>query len=831
MQTRQYLWGVIVGGSITILMLLFFIWWLFLRVNYVVYSQDTIIEGDLLVTKEQPIMLKDNAKLTVTGNALFEGDLVCKDGGLQLEVMGTLTSDAMMKCDTDVDESGVNASGVSIVAANGLVLGPDSVIESQGSVQLVDNASKLAMSQDAVDKVFDQVETAEQTGLQIGPLTNDLADQAFEAPKTASAPLPFVQVAHAQESDGTVDLIDLIGQLIEAGLTEEQIQDAFKILGSLLKAQDQDGVLKGNEFPEIGKDSDGDSGQQSDLFKKLFPGLQVTKQQAKAISDTIDEFLKAETKKWPVIVSGTIRIGSAQRPPNEIDVEKIFEELLQRGEKPKKAILNFDFSDSRGGATLSNLTIRGPHGSDAANGLSSDCTVVGDNGGNALRFNARAHNLRVNNLVLEMGSGGAGGTVANSDLCENASVTGGNGGKPGNIRMHATGRFEIVGGLTIIPGEGGQGGLARSKTVKQAEACPGKQGGSSTAIGGRGGDSMQRLKLRGSVGGAANIMITAAHGGDGGDAFAEANTGGNGNACGCLAGKGGTAKATGGNGGDAAPSANGLSTGGDGGDAIAKAGNGGDGGSCKKDEGPAGAGGPGGDATMSPGFGGSGDIAGNIGGPKSEALAGNGGDGGDGCPEGSKGAAGTIGKGGKDGSDGKRMCSTKQPEEKTLISLAGQDESSMYEIEVIPFQGSGIVMKDVSVAGPDECDSDHYHIGTVTMINGSIVSDPASNGCGIGKLSEVSPVWVPVNHETMKELYGAGIEDYLRPRSSGEQANTGTQVRIDGGIAGGEVLSEPEDPYAGCSMVELCQVGFGSWDVCPGQEDILARNDELGCPS
>lgn len=820
MVTKSSLWGVIVGGVLSILILTVLLWWMFFHVSYIVYSQDTVIQGDFVVTEDQPVMLKDNAKITVKGDAILAGEVICKKGGIRLEVEGFLTMANEVNCDTDPNEAGVNASGVQIVASGGLLLGPTSTIDSMGSVQLVDQASKIATSQESVDQLFDAAENDDSSGLQIGPLTNDLADASYASPEQSvedgtTSFLPFVQAAYAAEQEpegGRAYVHNLVERITnQVGLTDDE-RDALALvlIGFSDSLIGRDDVSKNNErFRGVERYLDE---AVRDFIKNGSEDLEITPEEAQAISEIIDDFLREEEGKLPVIVSGAIRVGDGGTPPEEIDVEELLEEELSDNEdekkRPKKIILNFDFSDGKRGVVLSNLTVKGPHGVDAPSGRSSDCDVVGENGGDALRFTARAHNLRVGNVVLEMGHGGDGGSVASSPACEKASATGGNGGKPGNIRMRATGTFEVFGNFTIVPGIGGFGGGAKAETISMKAACPGEDAGLAEATGGNGGDSLQRLRIRGTIGGNSLIRVASAYGGDGGSAFAQAGNGGDGKTCGCAGGLGGKAIAVGGNGGAAAPAKDGSSIGGNGGKAIAVAGDGGHGAHCKKDEGPAGAGGNGGDAIMSPGIGGPGDTAGKDGSDGSEALAGDGGNGGDGCREGARGLAG-LGNGGFNGTDGEQMCTNQPPEEEVdLISIQGVDPESMYEMEVIPFSGTAIPTFLVRVAGPDECDSDHWHGGgAITMIDGSTTTDPAPGGCGFGKRSELEPVNVRVNESTMKELYGNAVGQYLF-------YNDGT---------------EGQTTNPGCSMIELCMTG-GSWVTCPGQEDVIEKNTELGCP-
>lgn len=479
-----------------------------------------------------------------------------------------------------------------------------------------------------------------------------------------------------------------------------------------------------------------------------------------------------------VVVQGKLIIGQGETPPEEINAELTEEE---RKKRLKKVVLNFDFNDDTGVA-LQNLSIQGPNASHGAS-QTSGCNARGDNGKDAMRFNGRAGNLTINNFQLTLGSGGNGGDATTDRDCEqDAEARGGNGGSPGNFRIRASQSFQITGAFYITPGKGGDGGVANAMTHHALEACPGKNSANATAIGGNGGDSKQKLRARGSIGGTSNIFIAPAFAGNGGDAIAETGNAGDGEACGCAAGNAGNALARGGNGGNAVTGGDNATFGGGGGDATAYAGDGGDGGMCEGNNGPGGDGGKGGNAGAYPGKAGGGDT--DLGdGEIKDSVGGNGGNGGNGCTEGGAGLYGTGITNGNNGSMGENTCYVEEEDDEVLIS-------------VIPFGGSYIPVHLVRVAGPDECSGDHWHGGSVTMVNGETVSDPNPGGCGFGALADTPSQEIAVSLATLTDLYGPSITEHTKSPAGG---NTSTNAPEDGGC-----------------MIQLCMVG-GTWIECPDQ--------------
>lgn len=339
----------------------------------------------------------------------------------------------------------------------------------------------------------------------------------------------------------------------------------------------------------------------------------------------------------PIVIGGTWPpVGAA--PP--------------RGDRP---VVIFRFNGPRD-LNLDGWNFNGPP---APAGESVDGTsdeepdATGARGKNGLRLNIWNNGgaIRiVNNVSINLPDGGDGGAATTA--C--ATAIGGPGGDSGNFRMTAVGGIDISNGtLTINPGRGGNGGDATVNPAEAgAEGCPGESGRSAVATGGKGGDNLKRLFVRGNVAGLENVSIGAIVGGDGGSATALACDGGAGFPC-CDGGAGGDALATGGAGGSASISTAGLAIptgaviGGDGGEATALGGNGDEGGDCKLTDG--GDGGAGGSAAATGGAGGSATNSGGGGatggdGGDADATGGFGDDGGD-SGLGEPGAGGLAGVG------------------------------------------------------------------------------------------------------------------------------------------------------------------------------------------
>lgn len=755
-----------IGGVLIVVLIIGIIFLLVQKLKYTVYDTDMVIEGDWVVASGEPVKLRNNAKITVKGDAIFEDEIICEDGGLTIEVEGNLMGRDLLECDSDPEELGAENAGVNLVLKGNAIFNRDSKIVSTGSVQFVDDASKLMTTQDQINAKHENLDELEGVG--IGPLEEegeDLTRVSAEPSFASTLQQLFVETAHAQAdplADFQIDAAKLEEALIEALVDEmrqyisQEKPDDAEIRQMVKDLADRLGIESGPN--ELG----------IDLSAILNIDLYRILTEAPNPEELTRWFFERALKQGEtvVIVEGEIVIGDGGRPPFDIDVSDDFKREGKKQEKPKRIVLNYDFSDGKGLA-LQNITITGLDGVHYGGVTAPDCTYKGNDGGDAMRFTGRAGRMRIGNLTLNNGNGGVGETVVSPRGCEESKMTGGEGGKPGNIKLVASREFVIDGSVFIVPGRGGQGGGARAVThMSRSATCPAESRKAAEATGGDGGDSKQRLRTSGTVVGIGNVQIDPAFGGNGGPAIADSFDvlPIDGETCGCKGGNGAPAIAKGGNGGDASRTDG--SKGGDGGTATAYAGAGGNGGSCGVNEGPGGAGGNGGNASATPGKGGNGNQQGADG-QIVEEQAGDAGNGGHGCTEGK---AGSIGQGqipGLEGDDGDNTCK-------------GEEKKKEYFISVISYNGLLIPVFQTNEADPDACPSRHRHArGPVKALSGEIVNDPKPDECGFGTVDQLIPFDEAVNGDDIMEIFGPSITEHLRPASGESDDGQGRMIQID----------------------------------------------------
>lgn len=260
--------------------------------------------------------------------------------------------------------------------------------------------------------------------------------------------------------------------------------------------------------------------------------------------------------------------------------------------------------------------------------------------------------------VLEAGDGGVGGSaIAVGDSASGASSdgTGGDGGDGGRVEIRPGGTLSVAGPFTIRLAAGGDGGAAEATGADGGDASEESlavDGGNATALAGHGGRVPSAALPHGSIDGEELLRILGAKAGNGGTATAIGGKGGDGILSFPDAGDGGNVRAVGGAGGDVSDDGDAEvavpGSPGSGGIVALLGGAGGAGGSgCvlpdQGTNGPGGDGGSGGDASGEDGRAGAGGEEPAGGGGAILSALGNGGIGGGGEPP---------GQGGEPGNDG-----------------------------------------------------------------------------------------------------------------------------------------------------------------------------------
>ena len=407
--------------------------------------------------------------------------------------------------------------------------------------------------------------------------------------------------------------------------------------------------------------------------------------------------------------------------------------------------------------TIADLLIHGAKGVDGQHDVGSSCEARGGHGGDAFRVRIKAGHIVINDGTIKLGDGGNGGDANTLPNCKEASATGGNGGKSGNIKITAT-KDIVITSFHVDPGTSGNGGNAIAIAEDGINSCGNTNGGNAEAIGGNGGENKKDLAVTGKVTGIERTQVSRVVGGRGGDAIAKPGNGAVSTDCSCATGVGGNSKAAGGNGGNAAisiPMSTGEARGGDGGNAEAFGGNGGNGQNCPSNFVGA-TGGNGGNALSTAGLPGRGTTATGRPGVIKNSSGGNGGLGSDGCPPASGGMGGVGTPLGIHGKEGNTTCvGTEQPQTPKSDALT--------LIKAIIYKGKYLPLDQIIITNEPGCGEEHWRaeLGSVKATDGTIVPD-ADVVCGYGKVTENKPVLTTKQVATVDTAEFASTTDIFK---------------------------------------------------------------------
>ena len=260
---------------------------------------------------------------------------------------------------------------------------------------------------------------------------------------------------------------------------------------------------------------------------------------------------QAQTSSRRIIIGGTMYVGSwGEEIPKEVNIKKL-------PKKVKRVVVRAYFPN--GDVEFRDKTvIYAPDGQDGPD-FTGGCDVnvpkqeseTDKKARDAMRMRVQARTITIGELDLYLGDGGRGGHATTDKDCDPiGKAIAGHGGQSGNFRMSTApdGTLTIKGPFRIHPGVSGAGGTATAygKNGKSGEV--GENGKGSVAVGGNGADNIKVLRARGIVG-LNNIYIASLIAGNGGDAIASPGDGGDSSKCdtpGGLAGAGGASAGAGG---------------------------------------------------------------------------------------------------------------------------------------------------------------------------------------------------------------------------------------------------------------------------------------------
>ena len=494
--------------------------WYFNRITETVYSSDTVLPTTFIAEDER-VILENDSKLMVQGDLTVNGDLWCRNGALNVMVTGNLSVNGKLRCEIE-NASGLGL-GVNLVAQGNVEFARDSVVTTNGHVQVVDNESRLATTQTAIDELFEDTGLNNDNGTGVGPfIPIDLA--------------PGQQALNVDSSNYYQPvLVDQAGNKLLPTLSHGLVKAA--------SAQEPATDIQGGDVPWTikigGKWVVGSPG----LEPPYDINIPTPPEEIKKIIIAYNFGPGKDVNISNLYLSGPDGRPGANDEGASCDA---------KGAKGEDA---FRLNVQAANITINDFTLRMGNGGDGGSAVSQiNCDpgkATGGEGGEPgnIKMRTTGSFKIVGAFKIIPGLGGFGGEAIaagkpGENTCDgekggDAIATGGKGGdnKKGlkTVRVEGVNNIEITG---LLAGDGGDAYAHGGDGGNGSECgCDGGPGGKATATGGEGGTATSRT-----------VQST---GGNGGDAESYPGKGGNGGSCtelkaGGNGGKGGDAETDGG---------------------------------------------------------------------------------------------------------------------------------------------------------------------------------------------------------------------------------------------------------------------------------------------
>ncbi|KKU48917.1 hypothetical protein A2936_03900 [Candidatus Uhrbacteria bacterium RIFCSPLOWO2_01_FULL_47_25] len=540
----------------------------------ITFVADQALAGGYTVPSDTKLVIKNGAAVTVDGDFLVQGSLVCENGPLNLIVKGTFSAEDLVECNRPKElASGDNGSGIAIVAES-FNVSEDAIIISNSHVQMVTDASYLAKTSEDFEKLYEAIEKDRTGKFRLGPLT-PLEEIPENTPGRPISKLPLTTVASSsrQSAESQNSLLGNISNLILPIARAQAPAPATDISGAPVPNTTKIGGtwVVGNPAQPPPRD-----------LKVPTP--------PKGVKRIILNFNFGQNG---VTINNFDLTGPDGRPGTD-DVNQGCNARGGRGEDAMRMNVN------AANITINNFTLRLGNGGDGGTAeTTQDCEhgrATGGDGGHGGNFKMVAGDKFdiVGSFDIYPGKGGNGGkAIAHGRTGENgcpgrnggdATATGGRGGDNKKLLV-ISGTVNGRDNITIHEMVAGKGADADATGGNGGDGtgpkCNGGNGGKSTATGGKGGDaSCSKFSCTGGNGG--NPAARPGNGGKGGTGTAvkPGGNGGKGGNASATAGKAGTGKTANGEPGNVIIEKGG--NGGNGGDGCGP-GKGGKGGSGKPD--------------------------------------------------------------------------------------------------------------------------------------------------------------------------------------------------------------------------------------------------------
>ncbi len=164
------------------------------------------VSGDLAVAAGEIKTVENGDILKISGNLTVDGEIMCSGGGLFIEVAGDANINGQLTCERADDIPDADAdSGIALVVGGALTMGENAKLETNGHVQLLDDASLLSTTRDQFSALYGEAAQDTGEGVRVGPfITKDMAATTTSFRPDNMNKTALVKAANAAGKDWTI---------------------------------------------------------------------------------------------------------------------------------------------------------------------------------------------------------------------------------------------------------------------------------------------------------------------------------------------------------------------------------------------------------------------------------------------------------------------------------------------------------------------------------------------------------------------------------------------------------------------------------------------------
>jgi len=166
-----------------VFVILAIVWYLSQRVDITSIDSNTIITGDYTIQEGERVTIRNGSTLTIEGDLIVKGEVICENGPLTLIVNGDATIENKLECERATElQEGDAGFGISMVVRDSLTLEKTAKIITNGHLQFVESLDRLAATKEQIEELYEEAGSDTGEGNRLGPFIKkeDIFDLSFK---------------------------------------------------------------------------------------------------------------------------------------------------------------------------------------------------------------------------------------------------------------------------------------------------------------------------------------------------------------------------------------------------------------------------------------------------------------------------------------------------------------------------------------------------------------------------------------------------------------------------------------------------------------------------